>query len=132
MKNDVLFQELADKIKILIPEEWVKVLLSAEVSEDACTVYFYYYISGDNEPIYSLDIEDKKAVNVTSFKKNLYEMENHLRSIWEDFKNKKGESFTQMTFVLDASGEFKAEYSYDELSENPVEQKRCWMKKYIS
>ena len=41
-KMGKLYQEIADKVDSMIPEEWTKVYLYGEILNDSRTVYFFY------------------------------------------------------------------------------------------
>ena len=130
MKNEKLYQVLANKLNEIIPEHWENILLYAEVNEFARTVYFYYYPQNKPNPIYSLDIEDLFLIDNNKNNAKTLDMEKTIVEIWENSKLNNGEIWEQMTFILDSTGKFRTEYSYEEVKD-PVDEKKMWMKKYL-
>ena len=62
-----IYQQIGETIVEMIPEEWEKVYLYAEVSEGFSYVYFYYYPVNHSSPVYFLDIPEKFHISDTEF-----------------------------------------------------------------
>lgn len=54
--------QIANILCEIIPEQWLKIYLYAEIHKNSGTVIFYYN-NKDKYPIYSLDISKKYNVN---------------------------------------------------------------------
>ncbi len=110
-------EELYNKIGIIInniiPEEWNKVYLYAEVSEEHQNVFFYYYPKDNQNPIYSMDITDQFNIDDNKFKELRYDLPDCFDELWEEFRIQKQEQWTNLTFILDNTGEFKINYEYE-------------------
>ncbi|MGG0847854.1 immunity protein YezG family protein [Peribacillus simplex] len=110
-----------------MPEPWDKVLLYSEVTEWSNRTYFYYYPHNKKTPIYSLDIEDMDNVNEDEVNRQLHQLYEYLRELWDEFKNQKQEQWTNLTFELTSNGNFNIDYNYRNLeNEDSYEQQVIW------
>nr|WP_255711598.1 immunity protein YezG family protein [Pelosinus baikalensis] len=128
-----LFEKIAKALINIIPEDWEKIYLYAEIRDGYEKVFFYYYPKGSNSAIYSLDITDKYNID----KKQFDERENHLYDcfgeLYKEFKTQGQEPWTNLTFILDSTGKMKLEYGYDDISQkSSVEKQDEWEAKYIA
>ncbi|MDY0406306.1 DUF600 family protein [Virgibacillus sp. 179-BFC.A HS] len=64
-----IYQQIANILIDIIPEDWEKVYVYAEVREGYKKVLFYYYPLNAEEPVYSLDIADIFNINEDEFDK---------------------------------------------------------------
>ena len=131
MRN--IYQNIADVLVEMIPEEWEKILLYAEIREGFSQVYFYYYPVKQEKPVYSLDI-----VDIFNLDKNLYktfkqELNDCFEELWTEFIVQNQEQWTSLTYILDNKGRMKISYGYDDISEfSPDEKQDKWEAKYLS
>lgn len=126
-KMEELYQNAAEILNNMIPVPWKKIYLYAEVSEDSRQVIFYFYPEDKNVPIYSLDITNNFNVEeqyLDDLEDELYET---FTELWDEFEKQKQEKWTNLTFILDNSGEFNIDYKYNDLSEvDSYEQQIIW------
>lgn len=62
-KMGVLYQKIAEQINEMIPSEWNKVSLYAEILDDSREVYFFFNTKNSEEFIYSHDIPEYYQVS---------------------------------------------------------------------
>lgn len=127
-----LFTKIATALINIIPEDWDKLYLYAEMRDGYEKVFFYYYSTGSDFPIYSLDITEKFNIN----KRQFDESENHLydcvSELREEFKTQGQEQWTNLTFILDSTGKMKIDYGYEDVSQiSPVKKQEEWEAKYL-
>ena len=131
-KISSIYQKIANTLNEAIPEEWDKVIMYAELAEDASEVFFSYYPAGSNESVYSLDIPDLFDISEDECDKLSDRLTNELYELWYEFKNNEKELWTNLTFILESTGEFKIDYDYTDLSEaSPRKQHIIWDYKYL-
>lgn len=131
-KMENLYQEIANTVNEMIPEDWERVLIYAEVWEGYETVYFYYYPANSEKPIYSLDIP--KIFDVDKLKHDELEdqLYHYFEELWREYKIQGQEPWTSVTFILESTGKFKMDYTCEDLSQmDPVEQHKKWKEKYL-
>jgi uncharacterized protein (TIGR01741 family) len=131
-KMETLYQQIANTLNNMIPEEWEKLFLYSEIREGFSQVYFYYYPENSEKPIYSLDIVDLFEIDSKRFKKLKQDLYEGLEELWLEFKEQDQEQWTNMTFTLDNTGEMNLEYGYEDISQlDPVEKQEKWEAKYL-
>ncbi len=127
-----IYGKLANKINEMIPENWTKVLLYAQISTEVSVVYFYYYPENNNSPIYSLDIPRKFGINKATFNAVKYKIIELLKMLQEEFGKNKQPLWTNLTFILENTGEFKIDYNYDDMiNSNNYDQRIIWEYVYL-
>ncbi|MCE5287478.1 MAG: antitoxin YezG family protein [Pelosinus sp.] len=128
-----LYPKIAKVLVDIIPEDWDKVYLYAEIREGYRQVFFYYYPEKSNSPIYSLDITDKFNINEKQFDERETQLYNCFSELRKEFEIQKQELWTNLTFILDSTGKMKLDYGYEDLSQiSPVEKQDKWEAKYLS
>jgi uncharacterized protein (TIGR01741 family) len=131
-KMQQIYQEVAHLLVQMIPENWSKVFVYAEIREGFKTVFFYYYPQESTVPIYSLDITDKFHIDQTQFIENRRALYKSFTELFEEFKVQNQEPWTQVTYILDSTGELKINYNYEDISQiSPVEKREQWEAKYL-
>ncbi|WP_312422434.1 immunity protein YezG family protein [Anaerospora hongkongensis] len=128
-----LYQKVVNILNKMVPEEWEKIHLYAEVREGYASVFFYYYLVGGITPIHSLDITDRFIVDDDYFSDIEHQLYNTFRELLLEFKLQGQEVWTNLTLILHSDGNFKINYEYEDVSQiSPVEKKEKWKAKYLS
>jgi len=129
---EVLYSKIANKINETIPARWDKVILFAEVSEDANEVFFYFYPESESKPIYNLDIPLVYNIDKKQFKNLRYVLNDYFEELWRAFKRSNQDAWTNLTLTLDKTGKFKIDYSYEDLSgTDAYERQIIWEYKHV-
>lgn len=132
-KMEELYAQIANLLNQMIPEEWSRILLYSEVREGMSQVYFYYYPTSQDKPIYSLDIVDIYNIDKQSYKNFDHKLYDCFERLWEEFKIQGQETWTYLTFLLNSTGKMKIDYSYEDVSQEcPVEKQEKWEAKYLA
>jgi uncharacterized protein (TIGR01741 family) len=132
-KMEDLYQKAAEILSNLIPVPWKKIYLYAEVSDDSRQVFFYFYPEDKNAPIYSLDIINKYNVEDQFFEELEDELYDVFTELWNLFEIQKQEKWTNLTFILDNSGEFNIDYNYNDWAEaDSYEEQIIWEYTYLN
>lgn len=127
-----IYQQIANTLVNIIPEEWKKIFLYAEFREGYKKVFFYYYPETEGEPVYSLDITDLFNVDEDEFDVLENELYNCFSRLREEFKEQEQEQWTNLTFMLDNTGKMNINYGYEDISErSPVEKQDKWEAEYL-
>lgn len=131
-KMEQTYQQIANTLVNIVPEEWEKILLYAEYREGYKKVFFYYYPKTGVKPVYSLDITDTFNIDEDQFDEMENELYNCFSRLWEEFRNQEQEQWTNLTFILDSTGRMKINYGYEDISElSPVEKQDKWEAEYL-
>jgi uncharacterized protein (TIGR01741 family) len=127
-----IYQQIGETIVEMIPEEWEKVYLYAEVSEGFSYVYFYYYPVNHSSPVYFLDIPEKFHISDTEFDEIKHQLFEEFVKLWDTFKKHDQEPWTNLTLYLDSSGKIKIHFDYEDLSDaNPLHRRIIWKYRYL-
>lgn len=130
---EAIYQKVANILVEMVPEEWEKILLYAEVREGFSQVYFYYYPVNQEQPVYSLDIIDVFDVDKSLHRKLKRELYGYFKELWYEFKIQDQEQWTSLTYILDKNGRMKLNYGYDDISEiSPDEKQDKWEAEYLA
>ncbi|MBN2909202.1 antitoxin YezG family protein [Polycladomyces sp. WAk] len=133
-KLDRMYQTIAQTVIEMIPEEWMKVYLYGEVMEGVQRTFFYYFPKASKEPVYFLDIIELFEVNEEEFEQLREQLNDHLKSLWKEFKQSGHEPWSTFMIVFDHTGKFNAEYGYKDLSDPATdffERRLIWEYKYL-
>lgn len=131
---ETIYQQIAYILNDMIPEDWEKVLLYAEMREGYGQVFFYFYPLGSNTPVYSLDIEDQYDVDSQNYRSLKNQLFDCCEQLWSEFQQQGQEQWTCFTYILKHTGEMKIQYSYDDdLSQlDPTTKRERWEEKYLT
>lgn len=127
-----IYGKIANTLNETILEEWDKVYMYGEVSEDVRETFFYYFTPNKGEPVYSHFIPDIFKIDEMEYYKSLEQLLDSLKELWLEFKNNEQEAWTNLTFIIESSGKFKIDYDYTDLSDiDPNEWQILWEYKHL-
>ncbi|WP_338732631.1 TIGR01741 family protein [Bacillus subtilis] len=110
-----LYQIIGEKLNDIIPCEWTKIYLYAEVLDDSTMVLFHFRTPENNQIIYSQDIPSHYNVSKDIFKTLLRELRELFEELRTEHRNNNDDVWTNLTLTLDRSGEFQLDYNYDDI-----------------
>ncbi|MCC2529342.1 TIGR01741 family protein [Bacillus halotolerans] len=110
-----LYQLISQKLNDIIPCEWTKIYLYAEVLDDSTMVLFHFRTPEHNQIIYSQDIPSHYNVSKDIFKTLLRELRELFEELRTEHRNNNDDVWTNLTLTLDRSGEFQLDYNYDDI-----------------
>jgi uncharacterized protein (TIGR01741 family) len=122
-----IYGRIANILNEMIPEDWDRVYLYAQVSEGVQSFYFHYYPQGQNSTVYSPDIVDIFDIDEDSMDTLVLELCNCCKELLEEFKRNKQDLWTNFTLILESIGKFKIDYDYTDLSQiDDYERQIIW------
>ncbi|MCW8784743.1 TIGR01741 family protein [Bacillus velezensis] len=110
-----LYQLISQNLNDIIPCEWTKICLYAEVLDDSTMVLFHFRTPENNQIIYSQDIPSHYNVSKDIFKTLLRELRELFEELRTEHRNNNNDVLTNLTLTLDRSGEFQLDYNYDDI-----------------
>ncbi len=130
-----IYQEIAETVNEMIPEEWEKLFFYAQVSEDGGGTYFFYKPNHQVDSyIYSLEIPFKYNIDEGKFKYNKRKLFSLAEKMREIFKKEGQEIWYSFTLTLDKSGKFNIHYDYTNWFNTEYsfsDQMIIWKQKYL-
>ncbi|MBL0389183.1 antitoxin YezG family protein [Tumebacillus sp. ITR2] len=130
-----LYQTIAEKLNEIVPGEWCKIVLCAEIiPNDSSEVYFYFDTPQNPEFVYSHYIPQIYGVSNRIYKDLLIEMHKLFEELQREFQQHNNDVWYGLTLVLESTGKFKIEYDYDNplISElNSSQRQYVWQYKNL-
>jgi uncharacterized protein (TIGR01741 family) len=129
---EMIYQKIAEQLQEIIPEEWDKIFLYAEINEDMRNVYFNYYPKSSSKSVYCHDIAEDFGISEDVYETLFNNLVDFLGELWGEFKDSDVELWTNCTFILSNNGKFNIEYDYTDLSNtSPRKMHIIWDYKYL-
>lgn len=100
-KMQDLYQLIGEKLNDIIPGEWTKIYLYAEVLDDSTMVLFHFRTPENNQIIYSQDIPSHYNVSKDIFKTLLRELRELFEELRTEHRNNNDDVWTNLTLTLD-------------------------------
>ncbi|MBY4605708.1 TIGR01741 family protein [Bacillus sp. SPARC3] len=110
-----LHQIICDKLNDIIPCEWAKIYLYAEVLADSTMVLFHFKTPEKYQLIYSQDIPVRYSVSKDIFKTLLREIRELFEELRAEHKNNNDQVWTNLTLTLESDGPFQLDYNDDDI-----------------
>ncbi|MFC4076164.1 immunity protein YezG family protein [Salinithrix halophila] len=126
------YQKVGQLVHEMIPEEWEKVYIYGEMEADGGAIFFYYYPSESDKPVYSLDIPELFEVDEEAFEELEDQLYPTLRASWKEFKDSPQEPWSTFTMIMDRSGKYEVKNGYEDLSGIDLSDRYlAWRYKYL-
>ncbi|MEK4183368.1 TIGR01741 family protein [Bacillus sp. FSL K6-1145] len=125
-----LFQRIAKEVNEIIPTEWYKAVLYAEVLEKSSEVFFFFKKDCNTEYIYSHDIPETFNVSENIYEDLLLNLHALFKELWLTDKEINNDVWTSATLKLNNKGEFSIKYDYIDILEDgldEVQKQEIWM-----
>ena len=123
--NELNYQAIFDVLQDVLPSVWEKVVFYAEYTEGSYSMKYFVNINGGSfVDCYQLK-EFSKAQIIKAFM-NIDRMIRPIRSRMEKEKR-----WNVLTLIVDASGKFRTEFDYADISENTISYHEAWKEKYL-
>ncbi|AMA51386.1 hypothetical protein AN935_03555 [Bacillus inaquosorum] len=110
-----MYQLISQKLNDIIPCEWTKIYLYAEVLNDSTMVLFYFKTSEKHQLIYSQDIPAQYNVSKDIFKTLLREIREIFEELRVEHKKNIDQIWTNLTLTLESNGQFQLDYNDDDI-----------------
>ncbi|MCY8098551.1 immunity protein YezG family protein, partial [Bacillus atrophaeus] len=101
-KMGQLYQKIAEQINDIIPSEWNRVVLYAEILDDSREVYFFFNSNESDEFIYSHDIPEHFQVSEQIYDDLLIKLQNLFDELRNEYKENNPEVWTNLTLKLES------------------------------
>lgn len=114
-----IFDKIADSVISLLPSEWQRVCLYANVRVDSYEIFFFVKIN--NEYVQCYQLPQKYSVSEE-------EIDSTFEMLYDLILSKKdNEAWAAFTLTFDRSGEFAVDYDYDGKSLDRI----SWLNSYL-
>lgn len=132
-KSELLYSEIANKLNQIIPTEWSKILFYVEIEPGVVNHYYCFYEADSGNLVQFGDIAEKYSVDENTLKLEELKLTSFAEELNNEFENNNQKRWTNMTFILQRSGEFHLDYGYENLNDTSiVHRRKQWKKKYLN
>lgn len=123
--RDIPYQNIFNTLQGVLPDDWHKVVFYAQYGESSYSMkYFVDSGNGNYTECFKL-----KGINKRDIIKTFAAIDSQIMPIRKELSKK--DTWSVMTFVVDDTGNFKADYEYNDISENSIEYYQNWKEKYL-
>ena len=116
-----------------MPVEWEKIWLYAECEAGHCS-FNYCFKERKTGLISKMDFFWQRYKNYSSAERKFdYELAKLLYALYEACQKEYGKDkiWTSFTYMIESSGKFNIDFSYEKIEENMVKQRENWEIKYF-
>ncbi|WP_276736570.1 immunity protein YezG family protein [Bacillus sp. (in: firmicutes)] len=115
VKIGELYQKIAEYLNEMIPSQWEKIVLYAEILDDSADIYFYFTTPNNSDYLYSHYIPEQFNVCEEIYDQLLIELQELFEELKEEFKLGNQDIWTNLTLKLENTGKFSIDYNYDDV-----------------
>ncbi|KJF45744.1 immunity protein YezG family protein [Bacillus altitudinis] len=109
------YKKIAETINEMIPCDWDKVWMYAEILDDSAGINFYFTETNNEERIYGHHIPERYSVSDYVYDHLLVELSEDFEELKKEYiKNGLG-TWTTATLELERSGRFSIDYGYEDI-----------------
>ncbi|RST64205.1 DUF600 family protein [Bacillus pumilus] len=109
------YKEIAAIINEMIPVEWNKVWMYAEIVDDSSEVNFYFCNPDSEELIYGHNIPEKYSVSNSIYKKLLLKLLHSLENLKKEYIKDGFGDWSTAIIKMEQPGKFSIEYGYEDI-----------------
>lgn len=123
--NDIPYQNIFDALQEVLPRQWHKVVFCVEYGESSYSMKYFVDL-GDGEYIECFKLDGIPKHNII---RSFALIDSLIMPARRDLTKK--DTWSVMTLSVDENGNLKADYEYDDISEEPIEYHNIWKKKHL-
>ncbi|MCY7707389.1 MULTISPECIES: immunity protein YezG family protein [Bacillus] len=112
---EINYKKIAESINELIPCDWDKVWMYAEILDDSAEIVFYFKEQNGNEYVNGHQIPHKYSVSKSTYIHLLYELSEIFEALKKAYIQNDLGAWTTATLQLDYKEKFSIEYGYDDV-----------------
>lgn len=110
-----LYQKIDEHLNEMIPFQWKKIVLYAEILDDSADIYFYFTTPNNSDYLFSHNIPEHFDVSEEIYDQLLIELQELFEELKEEFKLGNQDIWTNLTLKLENTGKFSIDYNDDDV-----------------
>ena len=123
--KDIPYQSIFNTLQEILPDDWHKVVFYAQYGENSYSMK-YFVDSGDG--VYT-DCFKLKGISKRDIIKAFALIDSQIMPIRKKLSKK--DTWSVMTLIVDDEGNSKADYEYEDISEDSIGYYQRWKEKYL-
>ncbi|MCP1530054.1 immunity protein YezG family protein [Bacillus sp. FSL W8-0920] len=112
---EINYKKIAESINELIPCDWDKVWMYAEILDDSAEIVFYFNEQNEKEYVNGHQIPHKYNVSKSTYIHLLYELSEIFEELKKTYIQNDLGAWTTATLQLDVSGKFTIDFGYEDV-----------------
>ena len=112
---EINYKKIAESINELIPCDWDKVWMYAEILDDSAEIVFYFNEQNEKEYVNGHQIPHKYNVSKSTYIHLLYELSEIFEELKKTYIQNDLGAWTTATLQLDKTGKFSIDYGYEDI-----------------
>lgn len=126
------YEELRELLTNIIPVKWSKIWCNFEIDKFERSAYYWFADSEANKIMSLGDLVDNNIINRAEYMKQFKKLVELGTRISRSTEQKSSLNWTGMTFVIDTSGEYSTDFTYDNLDDyDSSEREASWIHKHL-
>lgn len=127
-----VYSEIANKIVEIIPFEWSKLLLFAEVEDGSNSIHYVIYEKETGDLKDSEALINQYCINREEEVRYVIQLSKLIRKLNKAFDEEGLEKWNLMTLILESTGKFKIDFEYSNFEESTeITRREAWERKYL-
>ena len=123
--KDIPYQSIFNTLQDILPDAWHKVVFYAQYGESSYSMK-YFVDSGDGQ---YTDCFKLKDISKRDIIKVFAVIDSQIMPIRKELSTK--DTWSVMTLIVDDEGNFKADYEYDDISDDSIGYYQRWKVNYL-
>lgn len=123
--KEISYQSIFDILQEILPDDWHKVVFYAEYGESSYSMK-YFVDTGDGQYTDCFDLKDTSKQDII---KVFSVIDSQIMPVRKELSQK--DTWSVMTMTVDDAGNFKVDYEYKDISEDPIGYYQLWKEKYL-
>lgn len=129
---DPFLNDVGSKLNEVIPDEWEKIFLYAEILDGGIELYFWFVDSKKKQIVECMHIPQVYNIERNKIQYSMVELSRIISDMSEFGKRELSQNWTTMALIIENTGNFHMDLTYDDLDESDGQQRRIeWEKKYL-
>lgn len=124
MNNKEVYRNIIDKMELVLPKEWNKIVIGANIENSSYEVFFYVFVDNEEKAINGYDLPNIEEDKIDDLMDKIYEQLNELR-----LKDKV--NWKTATIILNKNSIIDTEFGYDSI-EDIYAFKTIWKYRYLN
>ena len=123
--RDIPYQNIFNTLQGVLPDDWHKVVFYPQYGENSYSMK-YFVDSGDG--VYT-ECFKLKGISKKDIIKAFAVIDSQIMPVRKELSKK--DTWSVMTLIVDDEGNFKADYEYEDISEDSIGYYQRWKEKYL-
>ena len=124
--KDIPYQSIFNTLQEVLPDDWHKVVFYAQYGKNS---YSMKYFVDSSDGVYT-ECFKLKGISKKDIIKAFAVIDSQIMPVRKELSKK--DTWSVMTLIVDDEGNFKADFEYEDISEDSIGYYQRWKEKYLN